>query len=98
MGILDPNFVGHGKNLGQALGFNSRISARFFQRRKNLFCGDVADEVVSGKRTASESSKGAVKAAASRFVRRHDFLFRIFWTAVQVHAEFASRDMVLYLA
>src|SRR5579863_8556636 len=79
MGVLNPNFVGHGKNLGQALGFDSGISACFFQRRENLFGGEVADQIVSGKWTAPESSKRAVKAAASRFVRRHNFLFRIFW-------------------
>src|SRR3984957_18341314 len=98
MGVPDPNFVGHGKNLGQALGFDSRISTRFFQRRENLFGGDVADQIVSGKRAAPESGEGAVKAAASRFVCCHNFLFGIFWPAMQVHAEFDSRDMVLYLA
>src|SRR5580692_1208892 len=98
MGILDSNFVGQGKNLRQALGFDSRISACFFQRGKNLFGGDVADQIVSSKGTAPESGERAVKAAASRFVRRHNFLFRIFWTTVQVHAEFDSRHVVLYLA
>ena len=98
MGVLDPNVVGHGKNLRQALGFDSRISACFFQRRKDLFGGNVADQIVSGKWTAAESGKGAIKAAASRFVRRQDFLFGIFRAAVQVHAEFDSRDVVLYLA
>src|ERR1700687_5411712 len=98
MGILGPNFVGHGKNLRQAFRFDSGISAGFFQRRKNLFGGDVADKIVSGKWTAPESGKGAVKAAASRLIRRHNFLFRIFWPAVKVHPEFDSRDMVLHLA
>ena len=80
------------------LGFDSRISACFFQRREDLFGGDVADQIVSGKWTAAESGERAVEAAASRFVGRQDFLFGIFRAAVQVHAEFDSRDVILHLA
>src|SRR5450432_1363820 len=68
VGVGRPNLIGHGKNFSQALGLDARIGAGFFQRRENLFGGDVADEIVAGERAAAQASERAVEAAAPGLV------------------------------
>ena len=98
MGILGPDFVGHGKNLREPFGFDSRISANLFQRRQNLFGGDIAHQIIPGKRAAPKAGERAVESAATRFVGRHNFFLGTLRPAVEVHTEFDSRHVILHFA
>src|SRR5207249_9923029 len=82
MRILRANLVRHFEGLRQARRIDSGISARFSQRRKNIFRGDVPDKTVSCKGAAAKPGQRAVEPPASRFVGRKNFLFRIFGPAV----------------
>ena len=86
------------QNLCQSRRINSRISACFAQRRKNIFRRDVADQIVSRKGASAKSRQRAVESPASRFVRRENLFFRILRPAVQVYAQFDSRDVILHVA
>src|SRR5438874_11906188 len=90
MSVFCANFLGHFEGLFEPCRFDSGIGASFAERRKHILGGDIADQIISGKRAAAKSGQRAVKAPASRFIRSQAFLLRIFRPAVQVHAELDS--------
>src|SRR4030095_6935831 len=92
MGVLGSNLVGHGQDCGMAFGVDAFIAAGFFDGGKDIFCRDVADQLVACKGTAAESGKRAIKTAATGIGGRENFGFGIFRAAVQVHTEFDAGD------
>src|SRR5712692_4391001 len=84
--VFRANFVGHAQHLRQSRAVDAGINAGFAQRCEHLLGRNVPNQIVSRKGAAAKSGERAVEAATSCSVCGKNFLFRVFWPAVEMNA------------
>src|SRR5271168_40114 len=96
--ILGANLVGHGQDLRQFCGIDSRIGARFSQCGEDILGGDVSDRWGAREGAAAKASQRAIEPAAASFVRGKNLFFGLLGATVQMYAQLDSGDVIFHLA
>src|SRR5260370_15763742 len=92
MGVASADFIGQLQDGRQRRGLDSRGSPRLGERGENGFCGDVANQVVTGKGATAKTGERAVKPPAAGFARRANFLRGALGAAVEMDSQTDPSD------
>ena len=90
--------VGEVEERGEAGGVDRESGADFGEGEEDGFGGDVAYEIVAGKRAAAEPGESGIEAAAAGLVGGKDFFFGVVGAGMKMDAEFDASDVILDLS